>query len=154
MATALRGEGERALELFQMLNPLNHSDTPAAVATYKVEPYVVAADVYTASGHMGRGGWTWYTGSASWMYRAGLESILGLERAGAALFIAPRAPASWAEYRIFYRFGSAHYDITIHNPGGATRGAARVTIDGQAVRGEKIPLLDDARRHDVHVWHN
>src|SRR5437763_7785080 len=89
LATALRGEGDRALELFQMLNPLTHALTPEAAATYKVEPYVVAADVYTAAGHLGRGGWTWYTGSASWMYRVGLEAILGFRKCGDQLTIRP-----------------------------------------------------------------
>jgi hypothetical protein len=86
LATALRGDGDRAFELFQMLNPLTHARTPDEVETYKVEPYVVAADVYTADGQLGRGGWTWYTGSASWMYHVGLEGILGLRKRGDALF--------------------------------------------------------------------
>ncbi len=154
LATALRGEGERAFALFQMINPLLHSETAEDVATYKVEPYVVAADVYTAEGQVGRGGWTWYTGSASWMYRVGLEGILGLERRGDTLRIAPRAPASWAEYRIEYRFGNSHYDITVHNAGGATRGASRITLDATELTGDDIPLLDDGRRHEVHVWHS
>jgi cellobiose phosphorylase len=136
-----------------MINPLLHSQTPAQVATYKVEPYVIAADVYTAHGQTGRGGWTWYTGSASWMYRVGLEGILGLERRGDTLFIAPRAPASWPEYRIEYRFGNSHYDITVHNAGGATRGAAHITLDAEPLPGEAIPMIDDGRRHAVHIWH-
>ena len=94
LATALRGDGDRAFELYQMLNPLTHARTPEEVETYKVEPYVVAADVYTAKGQLGRGGWTWYTGSASWMYRVGLEGILGLRKRGDTLFIEPRGPGA------------------------------------------------------------
>lgn len=154
LATAMQGDGERAFALFQLINPLLHSQTPEQVATYKVEPYVIAADVYTAEGQVGRGGWTWYTGSASWMYRVGLEGVLGVERRGDALCIAPRAPASWAEYRIEYRFGASDYDITVRNPGGAPRGAPRIVVDGAAVHGDSIPLLDDGRRHDVEVWHS
>ncbi len=154
LATAMRGDGERAFSLFQLINPLLHSRTAEEVATYKVEPYVIAADVYTADGQIGRGGWTWYTGSASWMYRVGLEGILGLERRGETLIIAPRAPASWPEYRIEYRFGNAHYDITVYNHGGAARAAPRITLDAQPVEGSTIPLLDDGRRHAVTVWHN
>ena len=90
LATALQGDGDRAFELFQMLNPLTHARTPEEVATYKVEPYVVAADVYTAKGQLGRGGWTWYTGSASWMYRVGLGAILGFTRRGDTLVFEPR----------------------------------------------------------------
>ena len=105
LATALQGDGDRAFELFQMINPLTHARTPEEVATYKVEPYVVAADVYTAEGQLGRGGWTWYTGSASWMYRVGLEAILGFTKRGDTLYIEPRAPAAWREYTIEYRHG-------------------------------------------------
>jgi cyclic beta-1,2-glucan synthetase len=123
LATALRGDGERALELFQALNPLNHARTPEEVAVYKVEPYVVAADVYTATGQLGRGGWTWYTGSASWLYRVGLESLLGFTKQGDTLRIQPCVPAGWREYRIEYRFGASTYAITVQDPAGvAARG--------------------------------
>ena len=103
LATALQGNGNRAFELFQMVNPITHADSPDGVDIYKVEPYVVAADVYTAKGHLGRGGWTWYTGSASWMYRVALESILGFQQRGDMLFIEPCIPASWKEFTIEYR---------------------------------------------------
>ena len=98
LATAMQGDGDRAFELFQMLNPITHADSAKGVDTYKVEPYVVAADVYTAKGHLGRGGWTWYTGSASWMYRTALEAILGFHQRGEELFIKPCIPASWKEF--------------------------------------------------------
>jgi cyclic beta-1,2-glucan synthetase len=153
LATALQGDGDRAFELFQMLNPLTHARTPAEVATYKVEPYVVAADVYTAAGQLGRGGWTWYTGSASWMYRVGLEGILGLEKRGDMLFVEPRAPAAWREYTIEYRHGGSLYVLTVHHEGGAARGAGRLTIDGRSAEGPGIHLVDDGARHTVEVWH-
>jgi len=150
-ATALRGDGDRAFELFQMLNPLTHTRTPAEVATYKVEPYVVAADVYTAAGQLGRGGWTWYTGSASWMYRVGLEGILGFSKCGDQLFLAPRAPAAWAEYSIEYRHGRSLYAITMRNGTGLAWETAAVTVDGVAAPTGSIPLIDDGHRHEVVV---
>ena len=150
LATALQGDGDRAFELFQMINPINHSDSPEAVDVYKVEPYVVAADIYTAKGHLGRGGWTWYTGSASWMYRIGLESILGFKLRGSELFIEPCVPASWREFTIEYRFGTASYVITVTNPDGVERGSAELSVDGSSVEGG-IPLVDDGARHEVTV---
>jgi cyclic beta-1,2-glucan synthetase len=152
LATALQGRGDRAFELFQMLNPLTHARTAEEVAAYKVEPYVVAADVYTAEGQLGRGGWTWYTGSASWMYRVGLEGILGLEKRGDVLHIRPRAPASWREYTIEYRHGRSVYVITVKNEGD-TRSAGTVTIDGRQSADSAIPLVDDGTRHEVLVQH-
>jgi cyclic beta-1,2-glucan synthetase len=149
LATALQGDGDRAFELFQMLNPLTHARTPAEVATYKVEPYVVAADVYTADGQLGRGGWTWYTGSASWMYRVGLEGILGLEKRGDTLFVTPRAPSAWPEYTIEYRHGASLYVIVVRSEG-TGEGSPALTIDGAAA-GPGIPLVDDGRRHAVVV---
>src|SRR5437868_14215951 len=105
-----------------MINPLTHGRDAAAVATYKVEPYVVAPDVYTADGQLGRGGWTWYTGSASWMYRVGLESILGFEKRGDTLCISPRVPREWREYSIEYRFGTALYAIVVRCDDGHAAG--------------------------------
>ena len=151
LATALQGRGERAFELFQMLNPLTHARTPDEVATYKVEPYVVAADVYTAEGQVGRGGWTWYTGSASWLYRVGLEGILGLRKEADLLFVDPRAPAAWREYTIEYRHGRSVYVIVVTNPAGAPRGPISVTLDGRARPDGSIPLVDDGSRHSVEV---
>jgi cyclic beta-1,2-glucan synthetase len=149
LATAMRGGGDRAFELFQMINPLLHARTPEEVATYKVEPYVVAADVYTAEGHVGRGGWTWYTGSASWMYRVALEAILGLRKRGDSLTIEPRVPAHWDEYAIDYRFGRSVYAIVVRNAGAAEGGSVEVTLDGRTLDGTEIPLVDDGRRHEV-----
>jgi cellobiose phosphorylase len=154
LATAMQGDGDGALRQFQLLNPLHHTRTPASVATYKVEPYVIAADVYTAEGHMERGGWTWYTGAASWMYRVGLEGILGVERRGDRLAIALRAPASWTQYDVAYRFGTSRYHITVHHTGGARRVTSRIAIDGVPTATLDIPLVDDGLMHTVEVWHS
>jgi cyclic beta-1,2-glucan synthetase len=132
-----------------MINPLTHARTPEEVAVYKVEPYVVAADVYTASGQLGRGGWTWYTGSASWMYRVGLESLLGFTRRGDSLTIAPRVPASWPRFEIDYRHGGSVYAIVVHEPGGVTPENALATVDGREIDGAAIMLVDDGERHEV-----
>ena len=151
LATAMRGDGDRAFELYQMLNPLTHALTPEAVETYRVEPYVVAADVYTAAGQLGRGGWTWYTGAASWMYRVGLEAILGFTRRGDTLLIDPSVPGDWSDFSIDYRFGSAVYQIVVHDPSVLRRVGAEVILDGRALGRPEIPLLDDGAAHEVVV---
>jgi cyclic beta-1,2-glucan glucanotransferase len=151
LATALRGDGDRAFELYQMINPLTHARTPEEVATYKVEPYVVAADVYTAKGQLGRGGWTWYTGSASWMYRVGLEGILGFKKRGDTLFIEPRVPSAWPEYTIEYRYGKSLYVIVVRNEDGVEGDTVEVKLDGQLSEGPGIRLTDDGKRHEVVV---
>jgi cellobiose phosphorylase len=151
LATALRGDGDRAFELYQMINPLTHTRTPDEVSIYKVEPYVVAADVYTAPGQLGRGGWTWYTGSASWMYRVGLEAILGFTKRADTLIIDPCVPASWPQYTIDYRYRTASYVIRVADPGGVMHRGARVTLDGEPLEGLVIPLVDDGGTHEVLV---
>jgi cyclic beta-1,2-glucan synthetase len=151
LATALLGDGERALELFHLLNPITHALTPEEVARYRVEPYVVAADVYSAPGHVGRGGWTWYTGSAAWMYRVGLEAILGLRRRGDALGVDPCIPAAWPGYEIAYRYRSSCYQIAVENPARVGRGVARVELDGEVVSSGWVPLRDDGAEHRVRV---
>ena len=143
LARAMAGDGEGALGLFQMLNPLTHARTAAEVAIYKVEPYVVAADVYTAEGQRGRGGWTWYTGSASWMYRVGLEAILGFTRRGDSLQLLPCVPAAWREYTIDYRFGRSLYSLRVER----NAGAPGITLDGRSIEGSTIRLVDDGRTH-------
>jgi cellobiose phosphorylase len=150
LATAMRGDDERALALWQMINPISHTRDGDAVATYKVEPYVVAADVYTADGHVGRGGWTWYTGSASWMYRVALEAILGFRKEGNTLRIEPCVPKAWPGFGIAYRYGSTQYTIEVKMTPGR-RGAPRVTIDGNRIKGDAIPLVDDGQPHTVLV---
>jgi cyclic beta-1,2-glucan synthetase len=151
LATAMAGNGERAFALFQLLNPLERTRTPEGVATYQAEPYVVAADVYSAEGHVGRGGWTWYTGSASWMYRVGLEAILGFIKEGDRFRIDPRVPAAWPEFRLEYRYGSARYEVLVERPAAARTGAQEVVLDGRVLAGEWIELVDDGTRHDVVV---
>jgi cyclic beta-1,2-glucan synthetase len=151
LATALQGRGDRAFELFQMLNPLTHTRTPDGVATYKVEPYVVAADVYSAAGQLGRGGWTWYTGSASWMYRVGLEGLLGLAKRGDQLFVTPRVPAGWVEYTVEYRFGGSLYVLTMRNETGLPWGGTEIRLDGVPLGSDGIPLVDDAKPHAVAI---
>ena len=151
LATARLGDGDRAFALYQMLNPLTHTATAEAVGTYKVEPYVIAADVYTTPAHCGRGGWTWYTGSASWMYRVGLEAILGFTRRGDTLRIEPRAPKSWPGFSIAYRHGRSRYTIAVHDPGALRPGEAAITVDGVAIAGQEIALVDDGQPHEVDV---
>jgi cyclic beta-1,2-glucan synthetase len=151
LATALQGKGDRAFELYQMLNPLTHATTRADVDIYKVEPYVVAADVYTATGQVGRGGWTWYTGSASWMYRVGLEAILGFTKRGDRLTIVPRVPDGWESFGIDYRFGESVYGIVVHDPAEVGRRGAEMRLDGRALPGAELELVDDGRRHEVEV---
>ncbi len=150
LATALQGEGNRAMELYQMINPITHALTPEAVATYKVEPYVVAADVYTAEGHVGQGGWTWYTGSASWLYRVGLEAILGFTKRGETLALDPCIPSGWKQFELEYRHGDSVYAITVRNPDGVQCGVATTMLDGVAIDGP-IPLTEEDGRHEVIV---
>ena len=151
MALARLGSGDEAVELFHMLNPLNHTRTPAAVERYKAEPYVIAGDVSAHVAHAGCGGWSWYTGSAGWMYRAGIESILGLERRGSSFQIDPCIPSSWPEYAIVWCFGRTRYEITVSNPQRQCRGVALAELDGVPVDFRTIPLVDDGVTHRVRV---
>jgi cyclic beta-1,2-glucan synthetase len=151
MAMARRGSGDEAVELFHMINPVNHTRTAADVERYKTEPYVVAGDIYAHPAHAGRGGWSWYTGAAGWMYRAGLESILGLRRRGSTFEIDPCIPSSWPEYTIVWRFGRARYEIAVSNPERRCRGIAEVELDGAPVDPHAIPLVDDGGTHHLRV---
>jgi cyclic beta-1,2-glucan synthetase len=153
IAQAMLGHGTQAAKLFSLLNPLSHTSTRADVQRYKVEPYVVAADVYSVAPHVGRGGWTWYTGSASWMYRAGLEWILGFQVRAGKLLLTPCIPADWPSFEIFFRHASARYEILVENPHGVSRGVAHVELDGKKLpTGEThIVLADDGRTHGVRV---
>jgi cyclic beta-1,2-glucan synthetase len=150
-ARAQLGDGERAHALFGLLNPLNHGRTAAEIARYKVEPYVAAADVYANPQHIGRGGWTWYTGSAGWLYRLAVERLLGLRLAGGALEIDPVIPASWPGFSARLRRGGATYEIEVTNPDGVERGVARIDMDGAPLDGGVVPLHDDGRVHHVRV---
>jgi cyclic beta-1,2-glucan synthetase len=151
MAIAKMGSGDEAVELFHMLNPVNHARTPAGVERYKVEPYVVAADVYTHPEHIGRGGWTWYTGSAAWMYRLGLESILGLRRRGDCFTVQPCIPGAWDGYTIAWRYGRSRYEIAVENPTHRNRGVAEALLDGVPVPPGRIPLADDGAVHRLRI---
>jgi cyclic beta-1,2-glucan synthetase len=147
------GDGERAGELFAMLNPVNRAASRAGVHAYKVEPYAVAADIYAEPPHARRGGWTWYTGAAGWMYRAGLEHLLGVSRRAGTLRIAPCIPPRWPGFRVRYRHASANYEITVENPRGVAQGVTRIDLDGvQLERPEQgFALRDDGKTHQVRV---
>ncbi len=151
MAMARLGYGDEAAELFHMLNPINHARTAADVERYKGEPYVLAGDVFAHPSHVGRVGWTWYTGSAGWMYRAGLESILGLRRRGASFEIDPCVPAAWPVYSIVWRLGPTCYRIEVINPERRSTGVAKASLDGRSVDPGAIPLVDDGGAHEVKV---
>jgi cyclic beta-1,2-glucan synthetase len=151
LATVGLGDGDRAFHLLDLLNPLTHARTVEEADRYKVEPYVVAADVYTATGHVGRGGWTWYTGSASWSYRVAVEGILGFTKRGDRLMITPCIPAAWDEVTIDYRFGATTYAITVSNPDGVSTGARIVEVDGTVCPDGEIALRDDGIEHVVKV---
>ena len=150
LATALQGHGDRALELWNLINPIYHATTPAEVQHYKVEPYVVCADVYGAPPHTGRGGWTWYTGSASWLYRVALEAILGFRLRGDTLRFEPCIPPGWPGFEMTYRHRSATYRIRVDNSAGTGRGVRSVELDGQLPDGV-VPLGDDRKTHEVRV---
>jgi len=151
MALARRGSGDDAMEFLHMLNPVNHARTLGDAERYKTEPYAVAGDVLASPAHAGRGGWTWYTGSAGWMYRAGLEAILGLRRKGATFEMDPCIPASWPGYSIEWRFKGTLYRIQVVNPEGRCYRVAKAELDGAVVNARAIPLLDDGGTHDVKI---
>jgi cyclic beta-1,2-glucan synthetase len=153
IAFAALGDGDKAAELFSLLNPINRTSTRADVQRYKVEPYAVAADVYSVAPHAGRGGWTWYTGSAGWLYRAGLEAILGLRLRGAFLCLAPCIPRAWPRFEIVFRYRSARYEIAVENPEGVSRGVALAELDGETLPegARRVPLVDDGRNHTLRV---
>ncbi|WP_051603196.1 GH36-type glycosyl hydrolase domain-containing protein [Simplicispira psychrophila] len=148
MAFAALGDAERAWEMLSLLNPAHHGDSAAAVARYKVEPYVVTGDVYALPPHTGRGGWSWYTGSAGWMYQLLTESLLGLRCSGNTLRVSPLLPAHWNALDIQYHFGETHYDIHCCR---SPDGTAAVVLDGQVLQGDRIALVDDGLSHTVQV---
>jgi cellobiose phosphorylase len=150
MAFAALGDSRRAWELFAIINPINHARAPEAMATYKVEPYVAAADVYALAPHVGRGGWTWYTGSAGWMYRLIVESLLGLRLEVDKLYFAPCLPADWETFKVHYRYRDTVYNIAVlQTP--AADGSATVTVDGVERTDNHVPLVDDRQEHSVEV---
>ena len=151
MAIARLGNGDEAVELFHMLNPINRTRTGPGTERYKGEPYVMAGDVYSNRLHEGRAGWTWYTGAAGWMYRAGLESILGMRRHGSVFEMDPCVPLSWTEFSISWRLGPTRYDITVSNPDRRCRGVAEASLDGVRVDSHAIPIIEDGRSHTVTI---
>ncbi len=156
MAFAALGDSRRAWELATLINPANHATSREAIETYKVEPYVIAADVYAVAPHTGRGGWSWYTGSAGWMYRLIVESLLGLRLEADRLHVAPCLPAHWNALKIHYRYRETVYHIAIVQTGAGKegsekRGGARLTVDGVGQDGQAIPLVDDRREHTVEI---
>jgi cyclic beta-1,2-glucan synthetase len=148
-AFAQLGQNDRAAELFRLINPIYHADTPEKINRYRVEPYVVAADIYSVAPYIGRGGWTWYTGSASWMYRLGTEMILGLQRVGDKLHINPCIPKDWPEYEITYRVGKSLYQICVKNQPDEKSGTKQITMDGKVLSDGFIPLSEDGKTHEI-----
>jgi len=153
IAFAKLGQGDKAAQLFSLLNPINRTSTRTALRRYKVEPYAVAADVYSVAPHVGRGGWTWYTGSAGWMYRAGLEAILGFQVQGSHLLLTPCIPQDWPRFEIVFRYRSSCYEISVENPDRVNSGAVHTALDGVTLRvGEtRIALVDDGASHQIEM---
>ncbi|MDD4308971.1 MAG: glucoamylase family protein, partial [Candidatus Cloacimonetes bacterium] len=151
MAYAKLGDQQRAWEIFSMINPVNHALNPKATAIYKVEPYVVAADVYAASPHTGRGGWTWYTGSAAWMYRLIMESLLGLRLEVDKLYLTPCLPKNWEGFKLHYRYLETVFHISVTQTK-TENSEMRVTLDGNEQIDNTVPLLDDHLEHWVEVF--
>jgi cyclic beta-1,2-glucan synthetase len=149
MAMARRGDGTRAAEILRMLNPIEHAHEPEAVWRYGVEPYVVVADIYRLQGRIGQGGWSWYTGSAAWMYRAWVEEILGLKIRGETMEISPVIPGWWDGFQMTYRHGEALYEIHVENPEHRERGVSFVDINGARVDDGIIHLASDPGKHEV-----
>jgi cyclic beta-1,2-glucan synthetase len=152
VAFAMLGDGDRAGELFNLINPVRHAESPDGVQRYQVEPYVVAGDVYSETPHVGRGGWTWYTGAAGWLYRAGLESILGFSLRGQRLVLDPCIPREWDGFSMVFRYHATRYEIAIENRSHVSRGVVRLELDGAPVAGQAgVGLQDDHAVHRVRV---
>ena len=151
MAFAALGDSKRAWELLGLINPVNHSKTDEAVGIYKAEPYVVAADVYGVAPHTGRAGWTWYTGSAGWLYRLILESLLGVKRSADSLQIEPCMPEEWKTYSLSYRYLNTVYRVVVVRTSLEGAPGIRTSLDGVELENGRIPLVDDQREHLVEV---
>ena len=151
MALARQGDGSRAVKLLRLLNPIERARDPETVWRYGLEPYAVAADVYRLPGRIGQGGWSWYTGSAAWMYRAWIEEVLGMKVRGDRLQLKPVIPGNWEGFNLRYRHGEAIYEIRVENPEGLERGVGRVELDGQQLKEGLIPLERGLVKHRVVV---
>ena len=152
MAFAKLGDNKRVWELLSMINPVNHGKTSEAIETYKVEPYVLAADVYAGTQHAGRGGWTWYTGSAGWLYRLITESFLGLQQEGNKLKIVPCVPKEWKSFKVHYRYRNSMYHLAVSNKNDVDE--MQVTVDGVTQVDTSITLTDDEMEHDCQIVYN
>jgi cyclic beta-1,2-glucan synthetase len=151
IALARLGLGDEAMELFHLINPINHTRSVEGVERYQGEPYVVAADVYAHPMHVGRVGWTWYTGSAGWMYQAAIEALLGLRRQGSTFSVTPSIPAMWPAYSLEWTIGCTRYRISVTNPEHRCGGVGSATLDGVPVDASAIPLSEDQQTHDVEI---
>lgn len=145
------GFGDKAMEYFRMINPIEHAKTKEAVQKYKVEPYVVAADVYGVGNLVGRGGWTWYTGSSSWLYKAGIQYILGLEIENNTLILNPCIPSEWKEYSIRYQYKSSIYEIKVKNPNSKMTGISQFIVNGEEQKEKQLKLIDNGKIYEIEV---
>ncbi len=150
IALAILGFGDKALDFYKMINPIEHARTKEAANKYKVEPYVIAADIYGAGNLVGRGGWTWYTGSSSWYYKAGIEYILGLKVQNGYLKFEPCIPKEWTEYQIQYKWKNSVYNIKVKNPEGKNTGVSKVILNGNEVD-NFIKLDGDTNIYQVEI---
>jgi cyclic beta-1,2-glucan synthetase len=151
MALARRGDGERAAKMLRLLNPIEHTGNPETAWRYGVEPYVIAADVYRLTGRIGQGGWSWYTGSAAWMYRAWVEEVLGMKLRGSQMRMEPVIPGWWQGFNLRYRHGEAIYEIQVENPEGRQCGVSWVEMDGRRLPDKVIPLERALVKHRILV---
>jgi cyclic beta-1,2-glucan synthetase len=145
------GSIEEGFDVFQLLNPILHANTPEKSARYRVEPYVVAADVYGAPPFTGMGGWTWYTGSSGWMYRLALEGLLGLKKVGSLLYLNPHIPRAWTGFQVTYRFGQATYEIEVQNPKQVNQGVQEISLNGKVLPDKEIPLSEGSGQNQVRI---
>ncbi len=151
IANAMIKNGDRAGEYFRIINPIEHARTKENVLRYKVEPYVVAADVYANSSMLGRGGWTWYTGSSSWLYIAGLEYILGIKKNVDTLIIEPCIPHGWENYKVEIMYKNTKYKIEVNNKNGKTNGISSISLDNNFINTNQIKLADDNKDHVIEI---
>ena len=151
IAEAILGKGDTAGEFYRMINPIEHARTKDAAKKYKVEPYVIAADIYGAGNLAGRGGWTWYTGSSSWFYKAGIEYILGIKIKNGILKIEPCIPKDWKEFSAKYKYGRSIYNIKVKNPNSRNKGIQKMLLNGQEIEEKQIKLTDDGRINEIEI---
>lgn len=151
IAESMLGFGDKAVELFRMINPIEHSKTRESAQKYKVEPYIIVADIYSHENLAGRGGWSWYTGSSSWMLKLGIEYILGLKIEKGILKLEPCISSEWKEYAISYKYGNSIYNIKVENPNNKNTGVESFTLNGQEIKEKQVKLIDDGRVYDIKI---